>query len=225
MRTRYSLWAALLGFLAPGLGHLYVARARRFIFPAAAFLLIFALLAALEALSTFIGMVIFILLFIALAIFGVLDAAIIAHRINAFEPKWYCRWYVYLGWAAFLTAIFNTVPQFRESLLGYSSFRLQANSMAPTIEAGEIILVDTRTTDEPPTVGSVVVVRSPSNARMYVRRISDLSVPGKASFKSDNVLGAETDLSLQNISLSNLFGRVTYIFYSENKDRIGRAIY
>lgn len=224
-KTRYSLLAAALSFSAPGLGHLYVGRAKRFLVPAGGLLVVVLFLGSSGALSSFYGMVAYLGLFLALFVHGIVDSSIVAHRIGVFELRWYCRWYIYLAWFLLLIAFSIALPLVRESLLGFSTFRVPTASMVPTIEPQDVILVDTRAfRNAPPKVGDVVVVYVPEFQNNYARRVSALPTPDTVSFESDSPSGKETELTLKDVPLDNVVGRITYVLFSRTNDRIGHAI-
>src|SRR5262245_28064428 len=98
-RKRSVIAAALLSFLVPGLGQLYVGRAQRG-------LIVFALVITSYALGTLCvtGLLPRFPIFIAAAtlsvglfVYAIVDAVIAAWRTRNFTPRRYNRWFVYLG--------------------------------------------------------------------------------------------------------------------------------
>lgn len=72
--------------------------------------------------------------------------------------KSYNRWWWYIAWLLGTNAAYTVVAPQRGAALGYEFYRIPADSMAPTVEAGDMIVVDTwRYRNAPPTFGDVVV--------------------------------------------------------------------
>ena len=224
-RPRSSVLAGALGFIAPGLGHLYLGRARRFAIPAIAILAIFLALGLAGVLSTFIGMAAYLVALAVLYLYAIADPPMLARRLETFVPKWYNHWYGYAGWVAILIGISVVLPEVRESLLGYSTFRVATTVMTPTIEPGEIILVDTHAfRSRSPTIGDVVVVQGPQGDRLFIRRVSAQANASSVSLVTDKPLGAAADAALATVPVSHIRGRVTYVLYSPTASHIGRRV-
>ena len=221
---RNRFLSALFGFLVPGLGHVYVGRARRFmLFAVAYFAVVFALGIA-GLLSTFGGMAVYVGLLFALYLFGIVDPPMVA-RPGAFEPKWYNRWYGYVGWIAVAVVALYLVPVTREPVLGFSVFRVPGIAMVPAIEPRDIVLVDTRAfVSRPPAANEVVIVRGPQSGLLYIRRVSGQPSSTNLSLVKDNPEPSSADLELKNIPVSGVVGKVTYVFFSWKADRIGRRV-
>ncbi|MBI4206701.1 MAG: S24/S26 family peptidase [Betaproteobacteria bacterium] len=223
-RSRSRLLSALFGFLVPGLGHIYIGRARRIVLVAIAYFAVVFCLGIAGLLSTFGGAAVYVGLLLALYLFGIADPPIVV-KPQAFEPKWYNRWYGYVGWIALVFIAMSVVPVIREPVLGFSVFRVPGTSMMPAIEPRDIVLVDTRAfADSPPALNDVVIVRGPRSGFLYVRRVAKEHGPDSLFFKKDNQEPSTADLELQNVPVSEALGRVTYVFYSWNTARIGRRI-
>lgn len=223
-RARYPLLAVLLGFITPGLGHVYVGRGKRFCVPAFAVVVLLIVLGFVGALSSFAGMAAFLVALAGLYLFSIVDPLLLARRLEVFVPKWYNRWYVYLGWIGMLLGLSVLLSETREPLLGYSTFRVPTPAMSPTIEPREVILVNTRAFQhETPMVGDVVVVRGSQTGNFFIRRISAQS-HSSISLVNDNPLAVGRVDQLANVSPSNFLGRVTYVLYSPNLYRIGLRV-
>ena len=223
MATRNPWLAGLFGFLVPGLGHLYIGRASRFA-PAALFLLFVVVgLAAVGAFPTFFGMAFYVLTLLGVIVYSFVDPAVQAKRGSILERRWYNRWYVYLGWVVLVIVVLNVPRLIRESVLGFSAFRVPNAAMHPTIAPKDIILVDTRAyRSRSPDVKEVVVVQSPDYGLMYVRRVS--KVDGETLSLATDSPAPSSGYSLSSISAANVLGKVTYVMYSHDFDRIGRKV-
>jgi hypothetical protein len=223
MATRSRLLAGLFGFLVPGLGHLYIGRAIRFA-PAVLFLfLVVAGLAAMGAFPTFFGMAFYVLTLFGVVAYSTIDSMVQAKPDASFERRWYNRWYVYLGWLLLVIVVLNVPRLIRESVLGFSAFRIPTAAMYRAIAPKDIILVDTRAyRSRSPDAKEVVVVHNPTNGLMYVRRVSKLD-GSTLSLVSDSP-GASAGDSLSSASVSDVLGKVTYIMYAHEFARIGRKV-
>jgi signal peptidase I len=178
VRGPSPLTAALLTLLTPGLGHIYLGQARRGIVLFALIIVADTLLmfALMGVLARFLMFVISLALLLGLWLYIVLDATKRAYRTPEFPGKPYNKWQVYAGAAAFawlLTAIpFTYAVQAKASgQLGY--FHVSANSMEPTLRAGEYFLADaTYYHNHQPNRGDVVVYVDPQRPREhFIRRV------------------------------------------------------
>jgi len=174
-----SPWvAALLTVVTPGLGHIYIGRARRGIFffcliVIADSLLMFALTGVLARFWTF---AISLALLLGVWLFIIIDASTRAARMTEHPRRPYNKPAVYLG--AFALAWLITAGPGMYAIhakasgqLGY--FRATAASMAPTLESGEYFLADaTFYRARPPSRGEVAVYIHPKQPDIhYIKRI------------------------------------------------------
>ena len=224
MRSRNRFLPVLFGFFVPGLGHVYVGRARRFLLFAAAYFVVVLTLGLAGLLSTFVGMATYVVLLFSLYVFGIVDPAILA-RPGTFEPKWYNSWCGYVGWAALALIFFSVIPVMRESVLGHSVFRVPGVAMVPAIQPRDIVLVDTRAfAASVPAVREVVVVRGPMTGLLYVRRVSAQTGPSTVSLIKDDPEPSSADRELSSVSTKDILSKVTYVFFSWSTERIGRRV-
>jgi signal peptidase I len=166
------LVAALLSILIPGLGHIYTGQARRallmFILFVAAWgsMLLVMLFLEIAPANVIIGA----LLFLGPCIFIMADAYRSARVIGGVSVRpWYQRWYGLTG----IIVLFGLVAPSLAGLVKTSfveAFRLPTDSMAPTILAGDYILV--RKTVPDLAAGSIVVFPSPAEPSTFlIKRI------------------------------------------------------
>lgn len=222
--TRNRFLSSLFGFLVPGLGHVYIGRALRFVvFAVAYFAVVFGLgLAGL--LSTFWGQAVYVGLLLALYLFGIVEPPIVATRKH-FEPRWYNCWYGYVSWVALAVIALGVVPVIREPVLGFAVFRVPGAAMVPAIEPRDIVLVDTRAfVNRAPIANEVVVVRGPQTGLLYVRRVRTQPGSDDLTLTKDNPEPSRFDLQFANVPVSEAIGKVTYVFFSASADRIGRRV-
>ncbi len=172
---RHPWVAALLGLVMPGLGQLYAGAPRR---AAAAWVVWHVGRLAIPVLAFRLppGLSLWVLvvgevaLWLAIAEDGARTAAHV--RSAAYVPRWYNRWTVYV--AAALVSLFSVDAPLAVYVQHhvYRGFRLPANSMAPTLIAGDYIYV--ALDRSPPTRGDVVAYRSTSTTT-YVKRVVAVS--------------------------------------------------
>ncbi len=163
---------ALLSVIFPGLGHIYAGAARRGLLQlglVTAALLIFGWTGKTATLGGF-----YLLIAITFAGFGwiVIDSILVCRRRQQ-KKKIYNRWPVYLIFALIMIFVQWMSLQYRDSVMGYQSFRLASDSMSPLLQEGDYVLVDTRHFQRrEPAVGDVVVFDSVDKVQIYVKRIA-----------------------------------------------------
>ena len=185
-RKRWWL-AGLLNLLGGlGVGYLYVGRPVRFFVAAAGtFITAFLLWHGLGGwLARPWIAIVLLLIWFAVFLFFVIDAALIARRTEQFATRWYNRWWLYsavvvAGWAAM------SLVDVRRSV---RSFVIPSASMEPTLHVGDRFIVDMRTYDgREPERGDLIVFKLPRDpAIFYVKRI--VGLPGDEVQIRDGVL-------------------------------------
>ena len=225
LKSRRPLVAASLNLLFPGCGHLYLGHAARFLVPALGLASAYVALGILGLLSTFLGYSIAISLLALLVIFGVVDGFLLARRNPDPQPRWYMRRYIYVVFAVCLLIAGGIFPVVRSSILGTETFRDPGYSMAPAILRGEHILVNTRAyKGKVPLPREIVVLRS-QGGQLYARRVSSIdSTQNAIEVHSDNPGGGKDSRQWGPIPISAVLGKVTYIFYSPDINRIGLQV-
>lgn len=168
-----SIRTFVCGLLSPGLGYWIVGKHR---------------FAWLTVLAMFVGIFLFswsrlvhspagfgasIACLVVLVAGSALHAAVIEYRGIGGDRGW--RQAVLFA-VAVVAAVFALLS-FRGELLGYEAYRLPGRSMAPTLQAGDSIVVDTWRYDESgPAMGDIVVFRAPGLGTIYAKRI--VGLPG-----------------------------------------------
>jgi signal peptidase I len=115
-----------------------------------------------------IGIFLLLLQIVHPVIIAVKTKTVPAHRFN--------RWWCYVLWILGVTITWNVLVHSRGVIFGYETYRIPASSMAPKLEAGDVIMVDAwRYRSRSPAVGDVIVFRDVSGV-YYVKRI--VAVPG-----------------------------------------------
>lgn len=224
MEKRNSFAAAGLGFLFPGLGHLYLARPSRFLVPAGIVAFIIIGLGFIGVLSSFYGAITYFALITFLILFSIIDSFVIARK-KEFTPNWYNCWYMYAIWIFLLIALFVLQTAIRESLLGYDIYRIKITAAQPASGQSDWVVVDTHAfRDHGPTIGEVVLVRRSDNSsvhgklygRVYVGRVTKNTNERVFSY----IVSSE-GVEQQDIPISALVGKPTAVFYSKDTHRIG----
>ena len=73
-------------------------------------------------------------------------------------PKRYNRWWWYIAWIVGINVASSPVAANRGAVFGYDHYYIPSGSMAPTVQGGDRIVVDTwRYRDIPPAFGDIVV--------------------------------------------------------------------
>ncbi|WP_255991144.1 S24/S26 family peptidase [Chitinolyticbacter albus] len=217
MHIRSGITAAVLGTLAPGAGHLYLGQARRFMLPALTFLIVLLALGVAGQLSRVHGATIFICMALFLLLFSIADSLVLGLRQGRNTARWYARWYVLLGWLVVSWLYGYVLTHYRESLLGYSMFRMTASTMSPTILPGDLMLVDTRSLN--PSTTDIVIFEIPERSVQVAGRVISTSIPNAYTVAMDS----NPDLPLQ-ISTTHLRGKVTAVLWSPTRRQFGASV-
>jgi signal peptidase I len=117
-----------------------------------------------------------ILVTVGLAV--VIHTVVLARRFRAQPRKPYNRWWVYMACVMVPAILFPRLLENRGPWLGFESFRVRSESMSPTVELGDFVMVDTwRYRSGDPLVGDIVVVkRKGTKVLTFVKRV--VGVPG-----------------------------------------------
>lgn len=224
MAPRKSWIAALLNFIALGLGHLYIGRARRALM---ALLILYAfifMLAPTGWCASPIGFCAGCLVAFVSGLFIILDAFFLAER-NPHPPvRWYMKGYIYTAYAAFFIMTGCVMMEFRGDLFGAETLQFEGPSMDPTLLDGDDVLIDTRYYHQhSPVAGDIVVVRGLHGLTdmRRVKKASGTMVRLVADGKSLGPTDAPMDFT---VPLSAIEGRVVAIFFSWDFKRIGMKV-
>lgn len=174
LKPRNPWLAALASLLLPGLGHIYGGSLTKgLVLALLPFLLYVSGGLSRVVLHPF-GWDLLVAVSVLFYLYVALDAFIQARRSRArnyiLQP--FNRWYWYLLLWGGLTFCWVLLGGARVDLFGFESYLLSSVAMAPTIDQGEIIVVDTR--DRTPAVGKVMVYQD-SRGEVYTKRVAALS--------------------------------------------------
>lgn len=170
VRRRRPLLAALLSLPMPGLGHLYAGDPVHALSMALGAPAVLAILGLSGVLSTFYGLAALLAGALGLVLYAPISAYLRARARRDYRLRPFNRWYWYLAFYGAAVALSTLLLDHRGTWLGYATYRVPAGSMAPTLQSGDLIVVDTRYAVPAP--GDVVVFRSPVDPSLvYVKRI------------------------------------------------------
>lgn len=172
--------AALLSIALPGLGHVYVGEPRRGIVLWAA-LVVTALASFFILLQVDIAplnMLVPLAVFLGMWLYVHVDAIIRARRTTEFSVRAYNRWWVYLGAILFMGFVGQPAIQTGLKSGVAEAFRIPTGAMAPTLQAGDYVLVNRRTylQRRPERLDLVVFRLESAPETIYLKRV--LGIPG-----------------------------------------------
>jgi signal peptidase I len=109
---------------------------------------------------------------------AIVHPVVIAVRTPGARRTAYNRWWFYLAWLIVSGGLSQALALNRGAIFGYETFRIPSASMAPTLDNGDFILVDSwRYRETEPVAGEIIVYLEPSGAGVnYVKRI--VGLPG-----------------------------------------------
>lgn len=189
-RRRSILLALLLSFFAPGLGLLYVGKARKAGWVVLSLVALITLVSLTHAYSHFYGYVIFAGIILNILLFSALSAASHAANSATFRARAYNHPGVYLAYIAAAIAFSQGLSTYQDEILGGRNFRIPSDSMRPNLIPNDFILVDTRYRSYQP--GDVVVFdTSDKPGTFYVKRIAAMGGDRLAIRNGKTVLNGE----------------------------------
>lgn len=109
----------------------------------------------------------------------VLPAWIASERRARFRPRWYNHWIFYVIFGVLTTGLYAVSGAWRAQLFGFTLHRVTVAGMAPVLERGDVVVVDTRTaTLEALRAGDFVAYDSTTRpGTRLVRRL--IALPGQ----------------------------------------------
>ena len=161
VKKRRVTITAILSLITPGLGHVYAGDLKKGLFLISIEYSVILLAGMLGVLSTFYGIASLIVLAFGFYIFVVISSVKLALKNKEYPLQSYNRWYWYLTIFVTVLVLANILFSSRGNILGYEAYRIPAQSMAPTLQLGDFITVNTRY--QQPKVGDVIVFQYPKN--------------------------------------------------------------
>jgi signal peptidase I len=107
-------------------------------------------------------------------------------RDKRVDARPYNQWWFYPAWIIGGVVCLSALVEVRGAIFGYETFRIPSIAMAPTLEPGDYIMVDTwRYRRRDPSVGDVVVFRNDTGTA-FVKRV--VGTPGDQLEIKDGVV-------------------------------------
>lgn len=150
--------AFLGGLFGLGLGSLYVGRLGYAVAYAVVPYLFMLVMAWTRWLVDPVRWYLYLPVLVLLWLVQLVHPMVLAWRQPLAPAKSYNRWWWYVAWLAGIGAMYEVVVPARGTTLGYESYYIPSGSMAPTVQAGDRVVVDTwRYRDAAPAFRDVVV--------------------------------------------------------------------
>ena len=220
MPVKDAATAAGLSLLAPGTGHLYLGRARRFMVPLALFVAVILVLGVLGLISTLAGYMFVLAMAWGLALFALVDGAALGIRSGRGAHKWYMRWFVLAAWIVAIIALVLIWAGIREPVLGYATYRIPGAYMRPTLAPGDVVLVNTRLSEGDLRPNTLVVFRHPQSGILYILRIRQQTSSGSYTLST----GLPFAPGIEGVPRENISGRVTALLWSPERREFVRTL-
>jgi len=227
-KARRPIVAALLSSVMPGLGQVYNSQPiKGFLFYLATFL--FIILLALTGLQfSFFGLMVVILLALFLWLFIVVESFIAARKVKRSPQRAYNKWYIYLIIVLLSFGIDLAVTDFFiKDVLGIKGYRIFSDSMQPTLQKGDYIMIRLRHyRSGKPERGDLVVIKNPENpSQELLKRVVGLEgekfeIKNKRVFINNRPLQEDYKTHLD----SSVYVRKLYPFDNSIRDNCGPLI-
>ena len=175
IRPRRAWLAGLLSLVASGLGQFYNGQWQKG-------LLFFGAELALGlgffvVFDSFAGMVLNLSSLVALNVYALIDAVIVARRSREYRLAPYNRWWAYLL-AGLLGLGVGEGLQAALNAYGYETYKAPSGSMIPTLLVGDHFMTETLSTGDPVRRGDVVIFFERRSGKHFVKRV--VGLPGDA---------------------------------------------
>lgn len=172
-RKRYSVLAALMSIVAPGLGFLYAGRMAAAI---ATPLLLFGAVAVLGWSRIILqpnNILALVMVMAGAYVLVAVSSAVVCRRHREEPARRFQRWQFYVLFFAAFWALNVSVRYLRADVFGFEPFRFPSSSMSGTLLPNDFILVDTwRYRGGTPERGDIVVFRLPrAPSILYAKRL------------------------------------------------------
>jgi hypothetical protein len=199
---------------------LYLGRAKRFLIPFSAFAIVIAGFGVAGVISSLFGFTILLAMGLGVVLFGIVDSFVQGLLVGRSDRRWGARWLAVVAWGLVLIGMALAWPHLR-SLLGYDIYRIPAPSMMPTLQLGDVILVNSRlSAQQKIDPGSLVVVRHPRYGLLYARRVR-AAYGSYAYLLASDWTWATRDPELEIVPRSAVTGLVTAVLWSPQRHEFG----
>jgi signal peptidase I len=174
---RLKLWRAFLASIAGlGLGYLYVGRPRAaFAVPLGVLTIVGAVAWTRLILNPF-GTYLLLFALSMISIVSLIHPITLARRVREAPVSRWNRGWVYAAWVIGSLLFSSALSASRPTLFGFEPFRIPSVSMSPTMQRGDLVMVDTwRYRSALPSYGDLVVFNVPREIDLkYVFRVVGL---------------------------------------------------
>ena len=178
MRTPNPVIASLLNLIGIGLGYIYLGR-MKYVAVLLGSVLVLAILAGwLGLFLDPVGLYVVAAIAALISLVPFVHCPLLAIREKSAPGKPYTAWWFYAIWIVASWLFTQGFLEARPILLGYDSFQLPSMSMAPTLQKGDYITVDTRSfkQDGIRADGLYVFTLNDEYGTKYIKRI--VGLPG-----------------------------------------------
>ena len=177
-RTVHPIAAFLAQCGGAGLGYVYVGRLDLGLMVYVVTWAVFALAGWSRAMLWPSGIYGVVAFEIVLGGVAIIHPAMLAHQDRHRKARPYNRWWFYVFWIVGTCLIGYSTVLHRAQLFGYETFRAPSDSMSPTIENGDVFMVDTwRYGSDAPVINDIVVYHLLDKSQTsYLKRI--VGLPG-----------------------------------------------
>ena len=142
IKPRKAVIAFLLSLLALGLGHIYNGQIKKALFFSFGLLLYVVGVYSFGIVGNFWLYFVFLIIFVALVIFSIINATFTAYKSKEYELKRYNKWYIYLLFTAIVYFSALMAQNVVYETARYWLFRGNTHTNYPSFLAGDIFLVD-----------------------------------------------------------------------------------
>ena len=136
--------AGALSIVLPGAGQVYNRQKRKALIGYVLFFLLPIVFVLCRCLHSFWGLVLLFFLYVWLYLYNVGDAVCSAVRKKKTEPRPLGKTLIFVLVVFIVADVYIIASNRSKNTLGLRAFRITTNSMAPTLQAGDLFLLDTR---------------------------------------------------------------------------------
>jgi signal peptidase I len=165
---RKPLVSFILSIFTPGLGQVYNGQLIKGIILFAMSWIILWLFGYTRWCTYFNGLLLLLILLSACWFYTVLDAVFTAKKLSNYIRKSYNKWYYHLLIALVIIGINQLIDG--TAILGIQTYNITSTSGAPTLQVGDLVLVDKKAfTQATPVYGDIVVFKADTGDHLVYR--------------------------------------------------------
>ncbi|MDD3371569.1 MAG: hypothetical protein PHE27_07075 [Alphaproteobacteria bacterium] len=218
MQDKSSTVASVMSAFFPGLGHLYIGRARRgLLYLLAAEVLCFVL-GQFGAFGTYLGFVLFYLIH-SVWVFLIYDSYVLARQNPKPATRWYMNTFSYVSYALLFMFVSGLFGAYRSTLFGFDIVPMADDSMSPVISKDDLVLIDVKAyKNRMPSVGEAVLI--PGRENQNVRRVKSVAEDTVELVSDDG----QTTQDTGSVAVDTIIGQATSVIFSPSSFRIGGRV-